>query len=130
MEITEMMLSTGWNIMESVFPEIRKKSLVKESGGINSFVMKAQAAEDYRIRIKYAKIEIRDGFNSNLVVQCYEKSNSVIIYIPEEWQRKISVELNGGVISCQQKEMYHGLQLSVEKGKIIYGEEANDEVGS
>ena len=65
-----------WKMPESS-ERVRKES-GRESKYMRSFVMKEQEAEDYRICEKNAEIEIRAGFNSNLVVQNYRerKKNS------------------------------------------------------
>ena len=78
--------------------------------------MKEQEARDCYIREKDVAIEIQDGFNNNLVIQHYmekRKKKKIIIYIPQSWQKKITVEVMGGNIFCRQREPYKGLQMSV-----------------
>lgn len=78
--------------------------------------MKEQEARDCYIREKDVAIEIQDGFNNNLVIQHYmekRKKKKIIIYIPQSWQKKITVEVTGGNIFCRQREPYKGLQMSV-----------------
>lgn len=89
-----------------------------------SFVMKAMYARDYRIYEERAQVEIRDGFNSNLVVQYYEDRNKVIIYIPRGWEKEIIVEVGEGNIFCQQQVPYQGLRLSVSEGAVFRGQKA------
>ena len=90
---------------------------------MRNFVMREKESRDYLISEKNAQIEIRDGFNSNRVIQHYTESRKVIIYIPEGWQKTITVEVNSGTICCHQREPYRGLRLSVKKGEILYGED-------
>lgn len=55
---------------------------------MSSFVMRGSEAEDYQICEKNVEIEIWDGFNNNLVIQNYAEKKKIIIYIPQEWQKK------------------------------------------
>lgn len=91
---------------------------------MRSFVMKEMYAHDYRICEDYAQVEIRDGFNSNLVVQYYEEKNKIIIYIPRGWKKKIIIEVREGNISCRQQIPYQGLRMFVTRGKIFCRQEA------
>ena len=86
---------------------------------MRNFVMKEKEARDCCISEENAQVEIRDGFNCSLVVQHYTESRRVIIYIPQSWQKTITVEVNGGAIFCRQREPYRGLRLSVKRGKIF-----------
>ena len=86
--------------------------------------MKKKEAQDYLISEKNATVEIRDGFNPNLVVQRYVESGKIIIYIPEGWQKKITVEVSSGTVCCHQKEPCPGLKISVKKGAVLGGEAA------
>ena len=91
---------------------------------MRSFVMKEMYVRDYRIYEERAQVEIRDGFNSNLVVQYYEDRNKVIIYIPRGWEKEIIVEVGEGNIFCQQQVPYQGLRLSVSEGAVFRGQKA------
>ena len=91
---------------------------------MRSFVMKEMYVRDYRIYEERAQVEIRDGFNSNLVVQYYEDRNKVIIYIPRGWEKEIIVEVGEGNIFCQQQVPYQGLRLSVSAGAVFRGQKA------
>ena len=84
------------------------------------FVMREKEARDYRICEKDGEIEIRDGFNGNLVVQYYDERHRVIVYIPNEWRRRITVEAGGGTILCRQSVPCPGLQLLAAEGHVIY----------
>ena len=91
---------------------------------MQNFVMKKKEAQDYLISERNATVEIRDGFNPNLVVQRYVESGKIIIYIPEGWQKKITVEVRSGTGCCHQKEPCPGLKISVKKGTVLGGETA------
>lgn len=126
MEITGEMWNTRANIIERVISKFRQCALKKESSGMSSFVMKAQNAQDYQICEKNAEVEIRDGFNCNLVVQRYDRKKRIIVYIPCEWKNRIFVEVTEGKIFCRQKALYPGLHLSITRGEILCGEEVKE----
>lgn len=83
-------------------------------------VLTEEDAREYQIRERNAQVEIRDGFNQNLVIQYYEgRQKKIILFIPQNWQQKIRISLRKGSIICLQKEPYRGLELSVKKGEIL-----------
>lgn len=91
-------------------------------------VLTEEDAREYQIRERNAQVEIRDGFNQNLVIQYYEGQQKKILlfipqnfllFIPQNWQQKIRISLRKGSIICLQKEPYRGLELSVKKGEIL-----------
>ena len=75
---------------------------------MQNFVMKEKEAKDYLISEKNAIVE----------------TGKIIIYIPEGWQKKITVEVNGGAVCCHQKEPCPGLKISVKKGAVLNNEAA------
>lgn len=83
-------------------------------------VLTEEDAREYQIRERNAQVEIRDGFNQNLVIQYYEgRQKKILLFIPQNWQQKIRISLRRGSIICFQKEPYRGLELSMKKGEIL-----------
>lgn len=117
-----------WNpeshVADGVISRLLTRVSERKHRSMRSFVMKEMYAHDYRIYEDYAQVEIRDGFNSNLVVQYYEEKNKIIIYIPQGWEKKIIVEVREGNIFCRQQIPYQGLQMFVSRGEIFCGQEA------
>lgn len=109
---------------DNLFFRLKKREPETNPQIMNSFVMREGEAKDYRICEKNVEIEIRDGFNNNLVVQNYAEKKRIIIYIPREWQKKITVEVTEGKIFCRQNEPFKGLRMSAIRGEIHYGEDA------
>lgn len=103
----------------------KKTENIEAQNKVISFVMSQQTAEDYKICEKNSLIEIRDGFNSNLVIQRYGSKKKVVIYIPQDWEKTITIEINGGTVMCHQKEIYRGLEIKVNRGNIFYSFEDN-----
>ena len=83
--------NAGTNIAEFIISRIRKFIQKKERCDVGTFVMKSNDAQDYHICADNMEIEIRDGFNCNMVIQRYEKRRKIIIYIPCEWKKKINI---------------------------------------
>lgn len=104
---------------DNLFFRLKKREPETNPQIMNSFVMREGEAKDYRICEKNVEIEIRDGFNNNLVVQNYAEKKRIIIYIPREWQKKITVEVTEGKIFCRQNEPFKGLRMSAIRGGRI-----------
>lgn len=113
----------GMNMAEFIISKIRKFIQKKERYDVSTLVMKLHDAQDYQICADNMEIEIRDGFNCNMVIQRYEKRQKIIIYIPCEWKKKIVIKVTEGKIFCCQRKMYQRLHLLVTDGEIICGEE-------
>lgn len=124
-EITmETAYEMGWEIvnrldraMADYFSEWKR---VRKRLQWSTSVLTEEDAREYQIRERNAQVEIRDGFNQNLVIQYYEgRQKKIILFIPQNWQQKIRISLRKGSIICLQKEPYRGLELSVKKGEIL-----------
>lgn len=85
--------------------------------------MYEEDAKEYWICEKNAQIEIRDAFNSHLVIQRYDgKEKRMIVFIPSGWKEKIGIKINKGTVRCFQKQLFEGLEVIVKKGKIVKNE--------
>lgn len=87
----------------------------------NVSVIRQEEASEYRIRERNAQIEIRDAFNSHLVIQQYEgREKRILLFIPPDWREKVVIRLKKGCIRCFQKDPYKRLDISAGKGTVIY----------
>lgn len=95
-----------------------------------TFVMDSKDSEDYTISRDYADVEIRDGFNDKLVVQYYEKTRRILLYIPHKWEKKIKIVIRKGTIQCCQEKVYENLKMQVKNGTIQTISKAKDRDGN
>ena len=94
MEPVYDMWTTGIRRIEIMSAKFMSWILEKETQPVTSFVMSRKEAKDYRICKK--------------------------LYIPQDWENKITVEITDGTIFCCQREPYQGLRLLAVRGEISY----------
>lgn len=84
---------------------------------IRTLVIPMRERKNIRISEHRCTVEIRDGFNENLVVQYYGRKK-VVVYIPEKWEEEVEVAVSNGTVCCFQKSRYKKLKLAVRKGSV------------
>lgn len=89
---------------------------------IRTLVIPKRESKNIQISEHRCTVEIRDGFNENLVVQYYGKKK-IVIYIPAKWEEEIEIYVNRGIICCLQKIRHKKLKLAVRRGKILNAQE-------
>lgn len=93
---------------------------------IKSFVIEPERAENITISETEMRVEIRAAFNQKLCIQRYEKSNrKIILYVPENWSKTISVETKRADIYCFLENPCDCLKLHAEEGHILSQKEEN-----
>lgn len=121
METTCDMQRGIWDMLEDA---VRYIQIKKKRSRWNVSVIKEEEARECLISEKKAKIEIRDAFNTHLVIQrCEGKEKKIVVYIPRKWEKKITVRLDKGTVTCFQQIPCKSLSVSVKKGKVIYEKE-------
>lgn len=118
------MRSGIWAMLSEAFMyRINQIRIKKKSQKQSVLVMYEEDVKEYWICEKNAQIEIRDAFNSHLVIQRYDgKEKRIIVFIPSDWKEKIGIKINKGTVRCFQKQPFEGLEVIVKKGKIAEDE--------
>lgn len=122
----DMAYDLGANVISRFVTDLRMflagRQKMKESGtAVKSIVMMPGHAEDISITETGICVEIRDAFNEKLCIQRYEKNGGkVILYIPENWGRTISIKTKKADIYCFLENPCDCLELYAEEGAILY----------
>ena len=118
MEAAYQMRRAEQSFFSALYQGLARIRMEVKGQKIRTLVVSVREKKCVQVNKSRCIVEIRDGFNENLIVQYYG-GKKVVIYIPAKWEEEIEVKINKGMIYCLQKNQHKKLKLTVRNGKIF-----------